>query len=106
MSSLSTINETEFEARWKDAMHLSALPIVDLSPDDPDEYPDYLLPQRILDWIREVADACSQEGLIDDKQHGVLVCNIKEQSTVFSRIDQQALKDVIARIDTAETDAD
>ena len=106
MSSLSTINETEFEARWKDAMHLSALPIMDLSPDDPAEFPDFLLPQRILDWIREVADACSQEGLIDDKQHGVLVCNIKEQSTVFSHIDQEALKVVIARIDTAETDAD
>ena len=106
MSTLSTINENEFEVRWKDAMHLSTLPIVDLSPDDPAEFPDYLLPQRILDWIREVADACSQEGLIDDKQYGILVCNIKEQSTVFSRIDQQALKDVIARIDTAETDAD
>ena len=106
MSSLSTINETEFEARWKEAMDLSALPIVNLSPDDPGDFPDYLLPQRILDWIREVADACSQEGLIDDKQHGVLVCNIKEQSSIFSRIDQNALKVVVARIDAANTDAD
>lgn len=106
MSSLTTINETDFETRWQDAMNLSELPIVNLAPDDPAKFPDYLLPQHILDWIREVADACSRDGLIDETQYGVLVCNIKEQSSLFSRIDQTALKAVIARIDAARTDAD
>ncbi len=103
MASLSTINESEFEARWKDAVSLVEMHQVDLSPDDPAEFPEYLLPQRILDWIKEVADACSQEGLIDDKQHGALVCNVREQSTIFSRIDQNALKAIVARIDAAKT---
>lgn len=105
MASLSTINESEFEARWKDAMSVAALPRVNLSPDDPTEFPEYLLPQRILEWLKEVADVCSQEGLIDDKQHGALICNVREQSSLFSRIDQNALKAIVARIDTARTDA-
>ena len=106
MASISTINETEFEARWKDAITLAASPQVSLPTEDPTEFPDYLLPQRILDWLKEVADACSQEGLIDDKQHGVLICNVREQSSLFSRIDQDALKAIIARIEAVEADAD
>ncbi len=106
MASIQTINEAEFEARWNDAMKLSALPKVDLSPDDPAEFPEYLLPQGILDWIREVADACFEKGLIDDTKYGVLVCNIKEQASVFSGIDQDELRTVIARIDAIKTDAD
>ncbi len=105
MASISTINESEFETRWKDAMSLAALPQVDLSAEDPTELPEYLLPQRILDWLREVADACAQEGLFDDKQYWVLICNTREQSSLFSRIDQDALKAIVARIDAARTDA-
>ncbi len=105
MASISTINKSEFETRWKDAMSLAALSKVDLSPEDPTELPEYLLPQSILDWLREVADACAQEGLFDDKQHGVLICNTREQSSLFSRIDQNALKAIVARIDAARADA-
>lgn len=106
MASTLSNNDTDFEARWASAVKLAALPQDDWKPAEATEMPAYLMPQQMLEWLEEVADVCSQESLIDDARHGAFIRSIREQSSLFSAIDPDALKSILISIQTAETEKD